>query len=360
MEQAKRLHERLTGVPPTDAVLLDMTNDIIGGNAINAAFTAMDNTAFYDVTLKNFVAPWTNEEQSVFVPLNDYTATVIGMIRDDVPFNTLLSANILYTGKSGLGLTPYSMTDNRHYEELEQSGLSLKDNLVQTTQTAVTDLPPTGVAGVMTTRAAARAFFEAGTNRAMFRFTMINHMCKDMEEVKDITRPADRIRQDVSRSPGGDSRIYLNKCIGCHSGMDPMAQAYAYYDFDETLGRIVYTPGQVQAKYFHNDNNFRPGFVTPDDAWVNYWREGQNQLLGWDTAMPASGSGAASMGAELANSTAFAQCQVKKAFRAVCFRDPVDATDRSKIDEIVASFRSGGSYRMKQVFAEAAVYCMGP
>jgi hypothetical protein len=181
-----------------------------------------------------------------------------------------------------------------------------------------------------------------------------------MEEVKDITLSADRIRQDVSRSPGGDSRIFLNNCIGCHTGMDPMAQSFAYYNYDETLGRIVYTPGQVQPKYFNNADNFRPGFATPDDSWINYWREGQNQLLGWDTGRPDSGNGAASMGAELANSTAFAQCQVKKAFRSVCFRDPSDANDRNKIDEIVTSFSGGGSYRMKQVFAEAAVYCMGP
>lgn len=363
MEQAKRLHERLAGVPPTDTVLLDMTNDIngVGGrSATDAAYTAMDNTAFYDVTLKNFAAPWTNRDQTVFVPLNDYTATVIGMIRDDVPFNTLLSANILYTGAGGLGLPAYSMTNNQHYEQLEQSGLSLKDNLIQTSQTAVTDLPPAAVAGVTTTRAAAEAFFVAGTNRAMFRFTMINHMCRDMEAVKDVTLSPDRIRQDVSRSPGGDSRIFLNNCIGCHTGMDPLAQSYAYYDFDETLQRIVYTPGQVQSKYFNNADNFRPGFETPDNSWVNYWREGQNQLLGWDTGRPDSGTGAASMGAELANSTAFAQCQVEKAFRTVCFRDPSDSTDRAKVDQIVTLFRSGGSYQMKQVFAESAVYCMGP
>ncbi len=363
MEQAKRLHERLAGVPPTETVLLDMTNDIngVGGRtAVDAAFTAMESSAFYDVTLKNFAAPWTNRDQDVFVPLNDYTATVIGMIRDDVPFNTLLSADIVYTGAGGLGLPAYSMTNNQHYEQLEQSGLSLKDNLVQTAQTAVTDLPPGGVAGVMTTRAAAQAFFIAGTNRAMFRFTMINHLCNDMEQVKDITLASDRIRQDVSRSPGGDSRIFLNNCIGCHTGMDPLAQAYAYHDYDDTVGRIIYTPGQVRPKYFNNADNFRPGFETPDDSWANYWRQGQNQLLGWDTSRPAAGSGAASMGAELANSTAFAQCQVKKAFRAVCFRAPSDAADRNKIDQVTAAFRAGGAYRMKQVFAETAVYCMGP
>ena len=358
LEQAKRLHERLAGVPPSDTVLTDMTSDILAGNEIDAAFTAMDNTSFYDVTLKNFAAPWTNRDQTVFVPLNDYTATVIGMIRDNEPFNTLLSANILYIGNDSLGLTPYSMTDNRHYEELEESGESLRDFLFRTSQTAMTDLPASAVSGVMTTRAAAEAFFIAGTNRAMFRFTMLNHLCHDMEEVKDITLTPDRIRQDVSRSPGGDSRIYLNNCIGCHSGMDPMAQSFAYYDFDETLGRIMYTPGQVQPKYFNNADNFRPGFATPDDSWSNYWRSGQNQLLGWDGGLPGSGNGAASMGTELANSDAFASCQVKKAFRTVCLRDPVDAADRSKIDEIVTSFRSSG-FRMKQVFAEAAVYCMG-
>ena len=101
--------------------------------------------------------------------------------------------------------------------------------------------PPAATAGVMTTRAAAKAFFIDGTNRAMFRFTLLNHMCDDLEQVKDITRVPDRIRQDVSRSPGGDSRLFLNNCIGCHSGMDPLAGAFAYYDYvydvDDRPGR---------------------------------------------------------------------------------------------------------------------------
>jgi len=297
----------------------------------------------------------------VFVPLNDYTATIIGMVRDDVPFNTLLSTNMVYVGASGLGLPAYSMTDNNHYEQMEAQGIDLQANLVQVAQTAVTDLPLDAVAGIVTTRAAAEAFFIAGTNRAMFRFTMLNHLCNDMEQVKDISRVPDRIRQDVSRSPGGDSRIFLNNCIGCHSGMDPLAQAYAYYDFDETLQRLVYTPGQVQSKYFNNDANFPPGFVTPDDSWTNYWRAGPNELLGWKgPGLPGSGNGAASMGEELANSQAFAQCQMKKVFKAVCLRDPADGFDRGRINLMVTSFTNANSYNMKRAFAEAAVYCKGP
>jgi hypothetical protein len=357
-EQAKRMHDRIAGVPPSATVLDAMAADITGGNAIAAANRALNASSFYNVTLKNLATPWTNRDQTVFAPLNDYTATVIGMARDDVPFNTLLSANILYVGGSGLGLPAYSMTSNAHYQAMEDQGVDLKTGLTQTTQTAVMDIPAAAVAGVMTTRAAAEAFFVAGTNRAMFRFTVLNHLCRELEELKDTTRPTDRIRQDVSRSPGGDSRLFMNNCVGCHTGMDPMAQAFAYYNFDVTAARMFYTPGQVQPKYLINADTFKPGFVTPDDSWDNYWRHGQNRLVGWSSNLPGSGNGARSLGEELANTDAFARCQVTKVFRNVCLRDPVDGADRARVDAMVTSFRSNG-YRLKRVFAESAVYCRG-
>jgi len=357
-EQAKRIHDRLTGTPPTDLVLQAMEAEVDtgqAGTAIDAAYRAMDNANFYNVTLKNFAAPWTNRDQDVFVPLNDYIATVVGMIRDDVPFNTLFSADILYIGPGTL--PPYSNNNNDHYEQLEDQSLDMMTGLQMVAQSAVTGLPATAAAGVWTTRAAAEAFFVAGTNRSQFRFTMLNHLCNDMEQVHDVKRIPDRIRQDVSRSPGGDSRLFLNNCIGCHSGMDPLAGAFAYYNFDEGSGSIEYTPGVVQSKYFNNDTNFEFGFRTTDDSWENYWRAGQNQFLGWDSSLPGSGVGAQSMGQELANSDAFASCQVKKVFRAVCLREPEDAADRLQVGQMVTSFKAG--YRMKQTFAEAAVYCMG-
>src|SRR5690606_32064777 len=136
-EQAKRIHDRLAGVPPTEAVLQSMENAISMNNAHAAAAIAMDNPGFYNVTLKNFAAPWTNREQNVFVPLNDYTATVIGMIRDDVPFNTLLSADIVYVGAGTLSLPPYSNSNNAHYEQMEQQGVDLMGGLVQMPQSSM-------------------------------------------------------------------------------------------------------------------------------------------------------------------------------------------------------------------------------
>jgi hypothetical protein len=370
-EQAKRIHDRLTGVPPNELVLDLMENEVTNNDPFAAAMIAINGPIggpenpnskyFYNVTLKNFATPWTNEAQSVFEPLNDYTATVIGMIRDEEPFNLLLSADYLYAGAPGLpGVAAVSVSSNQHYMDLEATGVDLSDptKLQRVAQQSVTGIPASATAGVMTSRAAARAFFIDGTNRAMFRFTMLNHLCNDMEQVKDITRAPDRIRQDVSRSPGGDSRIFLNSCVGCHNGMDPMAQAFAYYEYEypednEDAGRLVYTADQVQPKYHINSDNFKPGYVTPDDRWDNYWRSGPNAILGWKIGLPGSGNGARSMGEELANSEAFARCQSIKVYRTVCLGEPT----QGQLGTLLLAFQAGNN--MKNVFAEAAVQCMG-
>src|SRR6185437_16960792 len=77
-EQAARIYNRIAGVPPSPSVLAQMISDLNANNPSAAAALATSDPNFYNVTLKNFVAPWTNRDGTVFVPLNDYTATVIG------------------------------------------------------------------------------------------------------------------------------------------------------------------------------------------------------------------------------------------------------------------------------------------
>lgn len=359
-EQARRMYDRLTGTPPSSA-LLDDLEPRVAANRVDAALYMMDKNSprskdFYSVTLKNFASPWTNRDQSIFAPLNDYTATVIGVVRDDADFRGILSDDILYVGN----VSPaYSATSNAHYEALEGGNADLRTALSPVVQSSLTGIPSAATAGIITTRAASEAFFIDGTNRAMFRFTLLNHLCRDMEQVHDTSLPPDRIRQDVTRSPGGDSSVFNNNCIGCHSVMDSMAQAFAYYDFDETVGRLVYTPGQVQPKYLINEDNFKPGFVTPNDAWENRirLRETGTPVIGFSGSLPGRGNGAKSLGQELAASDAFAQCQVEKVFRTVCFRSPTDGADRSQVNTSTTSFKGGGN--LKQVFAETAAYCAG-
>ncbi len=399
--QAKRMHDRLTGVVPSTAVLNQMV-DFIKGEDINgnpvppefpdgstapdgdtaAAYLAMENKHFYNATLVNLITPWTNEPRAAFPEdmddegtLNDYTATVIGAIRDEIDFRRILYDDILYVGA---GVTPeYSYSSNAHYKELEELGLDMGDpavlvQVLQSENTGTTPvLAPEDTAGVITSRAGAKAFFVDGTNRAMFRFTILNHLCQDMDQLKDVTLPADRIRQDVSRSPGGDSRIYMNACIGCHTGMDPLTQSFAYYDFNDTTNTLEFTgkPGleQVQAKNLINADNFKPGFIVTDDSWVNYWRQGKNSLLGWNSTPLAGntgkGSGAKSMAQELAYSDAFARCQVEKVFKAVCLRPAGNLNDRNAVDSMIGNFkqpfRKATGYELKRVFAETAAYCKG-
>src|SRR5579862_3861002 len=379
-EQAKRIYERLAGEPPSPAVMIQLANAVCGAStcapgspslspgdakliaAAVIATTPATAPTFYNVTLKNWVIPWTNRDQTVFAPFNDYAATVIGMVRDNVPFNTALSADILYT-VSGVSPAP-SNSSNAHYANAEAQGVDLSTALKQTMQSTTYGTPSAATAGLLTTYAAEAAFFINGTNRAMFRFTMINHFCNDMPTLMDTTRPTDRIRQDVARSPGGDSRVYLQTCVGCHSGMDPMAQAFAYYNFNGTLGAVMntgtmqYTQGQVQPKYLINATNFPYGFITPDDSWSNRWRGGVNASLGWSPSLPGSGSGAKSLGTELESAAAFAQCQVTKVFQAVCFRAPASATDQQQLSWLTQSFTNGG-YKLKQVFQQTAAYCPG-
>jgi hypothetical protein len=359
-DQATRMYARIAGIPPTAAELTQM---MAAGDPVSAALIATQDPAFYNNTIRNMAMPWTNRDQTVFAPLNDYVATVVGMVRDDVPFNTLLSADLIYIADAASGAPAYSPNNNSMYTTLDNNGTDLKAHLVSSTQSALTGVPSTATAGVLTTRGAASAFFINGTNRAMFRFTMMNHLCSDLQTVMDTTRPPDRIRQDVTRSPGGVSTLFLNNCIGCHSGMDPMAQAFAYYNFSNTdtttaatTGAIVYTAGQVQPKYHINNTNFPQGFSTMDDSWDNRWRSGPNVVLGWSASLPGSGNGAKSLGQELENSSAFATCQVTRVFKQVCLRAPASTADVNQVNTMIASFQSG--YVLRNVFAQSAAYCM--
>ncbi|MEM7283611.1 MAG: hypothetical protein AAF438_18505 [Pseudomonadota bacterium] len=362
-EQAKRIHDRLTGVPPTQAVLDSMTTMIENGDAVGAAMEAMDNPAFYNTTLKEFAAPWTNTAESVYVDLNDFIATVIGMVRDDVPFDQVLHGDIVYVGSANASNNvDYSQDNNDHYLVLQNDAVDLSDpaNLVQQAQSALpgSQLAPGQTAGVMTSRGFAEAFLIAGTNRAAVRFATLNFMCMDTEDFRDVTSHPDRIRQDVTRSPGGDSTIFLNDCLSCHAGLDSLAGAFAYYDFDEELQQLVYTGGEVQPKFLNDPGNFRYGFATDNDSWINYWRQGLNSFVGWNAPGDGSGAGAKSLGMEFATTRQFSECQVKRTFEKVCHRSPNGPADLAAVQSIANSFEANGN-SMKQVFAETAVHCMG-
>jgi len=74
--------------------------------------------------------------------------------------------------------------------------------------------------------------------------------------------------------------------------MDPMASAFAYYDYDETKGNMIYTAGKVQPKYFINASNNQYGYVTTDDSWESRIRLGgaDAKIFNFDPNLPGKGN----------------------------------------------------------------------
>jgi hypothetical protein len=160
-EEAFYIYNRLNGTPPDRTTLDRMSELIAADKRLEAAAIATDQPNFYNLILKSFVSPWTNEDENVNVPLNDFSATIIGIVRDDIPFDQVLYGDVLYTGADALVNRPtapiaaYSLANNNHYQAMTTEQLDLKANLVRKVQSTTTGIEAT--AGVMTTRAFAEA-----------------------------------------------------------------------------------------------------------------------------------------------------------------------------------------------------------
>jgi hypothetical protein len=112
--------------------------------------------------------------------------------------------------------------------------------------------------------------------------------------------------------------------------MDPMAQAFAYYDYDETAAIALFA-GVVAAEVLPQQGHVPGGFSTPTTTGTTTGAAVATRCSA-GTRLPGSGTGAKSLGRELARTDAFARCQVQKVFKDVCFRRPSDAQDRAKVD----------------------------
>jgi hypothetical protein len=385
--KAWTIHNRIAGVPPSESVLNSMENAINADEGEegleNAAIIAMQSDYFYNLVLKNWLKPLSNVERSSRVPLNDFVATMIGAIRDsdqnNKPFKRILYADLVYVGpKMGTDNTDnssvnfanavnYKPTSNRHYEEIENRGLSLKNVLVERQQTATfkTETNPEvdavesnmmvnsvdGSAGILTSRAAGVAYYSAGTNRRVTRYAFMNFMCHDFEDLHDTTRPDFRVRRDVERDPGGDSRTFKSTCVGCHAGQDALGGAFAYYNYEGN--RLRFRPGNVHSK-FNRNPSYMDGYVTTDDSWINLWATGPNEKLGWEG--DTTGNGVRELGEMFSRSDAFPRCMAKKVFKLVCVRPPIEG-DSDFIDNMVDLLRNN-DFNMKELFSKTIANCI--
>ncbi len=342
-EYAQKLFLRISGVSlrRSDPRLAEMTAHIEAGEFEDAARIAMESEEFYSVTLRNLSAPMSARDESPLTVFNDFQATFLGAVRDNLDARTLLTGDYRYEAYDDLGLPPATLDSNLHYEELAARSVGLKRNLRKVSPQWF-ELPV--AAGLLTSRTWGEQHLSAGTNRRAVEFTFKQFLCREMPEVRDRGLPLSRIRRDVDRTPGGDADVFNNECRTCHAVLDGLTGAFARLDFKDD--RIVHTGNLfVAAKMNQNSHVYPEGFRVLDDSWVNHATRNHNEQIGWTGQL--KGSGPRAFGEMVANSRGFSQCMVQRAFRAVC---PKQDLSQPLLNELTDRFESE-EYRLNDMFA---------
>ena len=346
--KALNVYQRLTGVPASADVIEKMKTLFDQGKHEEAVAIAIEDPYFYSLTLPNWVTTWTSATNSNRDTTNDFVATVIGVIRDNHPFNQILFGDHLYTlQNTENNFAAYSLQNNDHYKVIDEQFIDLKSNLVHQPQSSINNIDDS--AGVLTTRAFAQSFLNGGTNRRQIVRMFDRFLCRDIKQLADTSTPDHFVRRDVDRASGEDFRF---KCAGCHGGMDPFSSAFAYFDFSE--GELIYSKGNVAAKYSSNSGVFPEGFVVLNNSWSNLWINGSNSSLGWRGE--PSGTGVKSLGEYFSKSEAFSQCMAKRTFTHFCLHEP-EEEELDIVNALGKDFEAN-NYNMKKLITKTVLSCV--
>jgi hypothetical protein len=378
--EAKKLLERISGtkVPADDPRLQQMIAAASAGDWAGAAAIATSDPNFLNVTVKQMAQKMSTREESIQTQFNDFSAFLMGVVRDETDARKLLTGDFYYRADpdkipAGVNIRSDLQLDfvqnNNHYADLDKVGLDIggllkKENgqmLLQTsTNTMVYNPDP---AGLLTTRAFMGSHAVAGTNRRPVEYTFRELMCVGIDEWADTTQSDSRIGRDIDRFPGGDHTKFQVSCKGCHTVMDGFRGAFAKWNADQ--GRIINFDAMNEANYGGfsngvagkmngNSNVFPGGFVTKDSSWVNNARGPANEpLFGW-RGMADQGFGVKALGEAVSNSARFSQCMVKRSFEAVCRRELNIKDFKNFVHDQAARFESGG-YNLKKLFQSVAL-----
>lgn len=398
--KAHLIYRRLTGlnIPIDSQVITNMENAIKapGGSLLAAARIAASESAFYNVTMRDFAARMSSRDHSINVPLNDMIATIIGIARDDISAKEMLTSNYLYRGDTRLAAVPSDeladiLKSNNHYEKLQEGRYDLKAVLTRVDKNnqvfkqkvynggplaSASVMDNNDPAGVITSRAFMESHASAGTNRRLVERTFSEFLCIPISQWADTKGTDTYVGLDVDRAPGNDPNKFKTTCRACHSVMDSFRGAFAKVDFSagyfkhadvmqptsvennatsETL--MFQNPLGIAGKMNRNSDT-HPGFTGEFKTQDTYWRNNANQGLnkeyfGWPE-VPAGkathdGYGIRSLASLVAESQAFPRCMAQRAYRSVCKRDIVEE-EREFIGRAAQAFKDSG-YKFKELFS---------
>lgn len=370
VRKANILFERLTGVPLRDKKQIEKMAALIEeGEEEQAAAIATDDVFFYQSTVKNLVSPMGNKSETPYVVIDDFQATFIGAVRDELDARTLLTGNYIYRSMDK-NLPEPSTGNNEHYEKIDESGKSYKEVLVKQ------ENPYPRIktmAGLLTTRGWAAAHYDGGTNRRAVQFAIQEFLCQPITAWKAGGRPDIYVGRDVERCVGGRFDEKLHRCVGdnvdplvfkdqcstCHTGMDAFRGAYAGQDYINK-NYIQLPKDKVAPKYRNNSQTYPDGFVTTDERWTNLIEPSENDSLGFKPEFYGKPmNGIQTFGALLASSEGFKKCMARRVFTQVCQHQPL--AFQEEIVKVLANQFEADNFNLKKLFQKAAVLpaCLG-
>lgn len=377
--------ERLLGskINPQDPSLSNIMGLFNQGQVEEALRQASYLDSFYKITVKNFATRMSVRSEEVSAPLNDFSATIIGIVRDDRNAREILTTNQIYWADQtripqGISIRNNFFNDvirsNNHYLDIEQNlyRLSLKDILAPTPQrlqransnTTADLVDNPDPAGVLTSNTWGREHLVAGTNRRAVEYTLRAFLCTPMEEAADTGANDSRIGPDVDRFPGDNHLRFLTSCKGCHTVMDGFRGAFAKWHFDGQFlihgslhpNRRGMDAQGIATKMNQNSQVFPNGYRTQDDSWINYATRNKNaEHFTWQGA--TQGRGLRSFAQIVADSDRFALCMAKRVFNEVCSRSlsPYKNVSNSVTRELAQDFKSSG-YNLRKLFIAAVTH----
>jgi hypothetical protein len=371
---AMTIYQRLgTKTSIENPQIMQMTGLIAAGDKKAAAELAAKNDQFFNVVIRDFAMKMSNREQSVNAPLNDFAATVIGIARDGRDAREMLTGNYFYyapTGFTNTNIDTHVVRSNAHYQELETKRANLAKVLVKKDGQMIVGPAGTVIAmedpaGVITSRAFLAAHAIAGTNRRLVEFSFSQFLCTTIDKWSDTKIPDGFVGRDIGRQPAD---LYKGRCVGCHAPMDALRPAFAHLDFKPlasggyaqyklvtnsdpaannppgTSNAVPAAERTVPSKFRRNKVIFADGYAVSDDNWENY----TSAKFGWRTAM--RGKGLKDFGKMLADSRAFSECMVRRAYKTVCYTElPQERQDL--LYDLTERFETGG-YKLASLFAD--------
>lgn len=378
LAKARVLFERITGTKTrsTDPLVQEMAILVSKGDQKAAIEKAMQHPNFLNLTVKQMASIMSIRDETIRTRLNDFSATFIGVTRDDLDARTLLSGNFYYKADPARvpasvrhNIGPDVLNSNNHYLDIDNGKIDLGQVLTRVNGQQVVQAIKDDVytlannpdpAGVLTSRTFLTQHAIAGTNRRPVEFTFREFMCVAIDDWADTSASDIHIGPDIDRAPGDDHSKFQTNCKGCHTQMDSLRIAFSYWDASGTRtrnGEINPFGGgsKVADKYRRNIAVYGPGFIPKNNIWTNNsLGNGNATLFGWRGNNVKSGTGVRDLGIMIGNSKRFSLCMAKRVVETTCKKTVDIKTERNQLQKLADHFESTG-YKFKELFSEAAL-----